>query len=136
MVFALPRPIIGNFDPEIGCIIECGIARVGSRTIEKVRLLIDTGASHTLVSDDIAGPHKANLSIKSRGHIVGQPYTVKIYTGEIWVTGFGLLKSDFEIGELPPSLKHSAFDGFFGRDLLASSIFNLNGPDRTFTLIL
>jgi hypothetical protein len=98
-------------------------------------LLIDTGSSNTLVSDSIAA--KANLSVKSRGAgIVGHSGPLKIYTGDLYVTGFGLLASDLEIGEFPPSLFHPAFDGFFGRDLLAHAIFHLDGRAGTFHLFL
>lgn len=138
MVFALPS-IIGNADPKLGfgCVVDCGIARAGSgfqAVVPKVRLFIDTGADRTFIRGDVA--RRINLEVMSRDNrIVGHPLPVRLYTCDFWFAGT-LLKSDFQIFELPLGLEQPNFDGLLGWDLLAASVFCLNGPARTFTLIL
>jgi len=100
-------------------------------------MLIDTGASHTMIRDKILRG-KAGLIPDGTAELVGYAGLLNTYTADLWVGDFGIWQPALEITQLRPDLEHPGFphDGFFGRDLLAKCTFHVNGPDGTFTLFL
>ena len=129
--------IAGRFDPKFGAVVECAVSIPGG-TEPRVpaHLLINTGASHTMIRDQLL--KKAGLKPDGVVELAGLAGLLNVYIADLFVTGFGLWRPALKITQLHPQYEHPNFpnDGFFGRDLLAACVFETNGPARTFRLLL
>lgn len=150
MEFCLPPEILHGMGPIIETYV--GITETQSELLQKAglpipdrvrcRLLIDTGATYSMVKHEIA--EKAGLKLISSNypiHGVGVDTTGKIYIGRIWficksridasMTHNIWVDTQIASGTLQAS---EVLDGLIGRDVLNNFDFRYNGKTGDFTL--
>ena len=130
------------FDSSVGPILLAEIARPSDLDAAHgspgkripVRFLIDSGASHTSVTPQLA--HRAELPVLGQTALrsVTHEVAANLYLGDLFLP-IGNPAShfkDFQFLEFP--LGNPSFDGLLGRDLLQFGLFQLNGPARNYIL--
>ncbi len=150
MQFAYPPPALQGLGPIIET--DIGITEAHEQYLRnqgqaipsriRCRLLIDTGASKTLVRHDIA--ERAGLKLINENHPIhgiGVDTTGKIYSGRVWFVCQSHVDArlthniwlDVAIaGATLPNTK--TIDGLIGRDVLSHFDFVYSGKDGKFSL--
>lgn len=128
-----------RFDNAIGAILVVGLAKPKSVTpgihpvSSPVRLLVDTGASHTSISPKVAETLQLPILGKRPLRSVTHEVAANIYLADlVWTVGSPITLRDMQLMEFP--MADEAFDGLLGRDLLRYCLLNMNGVDGLLTL--